>query len=168
MSDNSKKLIKALRKIVKAGFSSWRCPFCGFDIMNYHAANENKAWASATQIEKNGILQGLYDGYGKIDAFDVYLFAGLEGAIPEDELEIDNLLDPRDQEGRERLKKAKEVGIARNDELKIYHTVCYEKAGKPSFTSAKVSGWAEGQGHWIPDYMKDIDMKKTPIENMRG
>jgi hypothetical protein len=55
------------------GFFSKLCESCGHSLLSIYAANDINQWmTTVVAVLKNGsVIHGKYDGYGRIDDFDV-------------------------------------------------------------------------------------------------
>ncbi len=106
------------------GFFSWKCPHCGQTVMNEHSGVALPRM-QVTVVTPAGLINGIYDGYGRVSGT--------------------NLMDHPDIPGM--FKEGEDGNFAR--EIKMYHQACFVEAGAPSFEKAK---WSEshgtGQGYW--------------------
>ena len=53
------------------GFFSWSCNHCGKSILSPWATDEKTKWMHrCVAITENGMIIGVYDGYGRLDLID--------------------------------------------------------------------------------------------------
>ena len=66
------------------GFFSWNCNGCGHPLLSPHAVNKMNAWMQdSVTIDHTGkILEGFYDGYGRVGGEDInYTYGVLEPCV---------------------------------------------------------------------------------------
>lgn len=152
---------------VLAGFFSWLCPYCEQSILSTYDRSAHKDWMDATMINKDDDTQeGYHNGYGEVDGFDAFLFAELpysDYSKIKDEEEKNQKNDDWDGVSLDGWlgmngDKLRSKAIRSDRPIKIYHTICYKKAGSPKYAQAKASKRCPNQG--IPtDKMKEITRK---------
>lgn len=106
------------------GFFSYKCKCCGESIKAPYGLAAKHQWMNEVTcvLEDGAVLQGDYDGYGGF-------------SIRYDDLQTHHLYHREDIEVS---------GI--DDRATIYHTQCWEKAGKPGFQGGMER--AEDQGYF--------------------
>lgn len=114
------------------GFFSWECPCCNVSIRSHWATNDIDE-QHCTLVLPDRIVQGAYDGYGRIDT------------------DVGDIFDISEEVVFPLWEEDKKEGIESdmNREVKIYHTKCWRKQGMPSFEYAKWSRYADDQGFFF-------------------
>ncbi len=104
------------------GFFSHQCPKCKDSARSKWAKNR-KAWqGQVTVVLPDRIVQGEYNGYGRVETVDGESF--------------------------EIMSLAAEGGNY-DKIVKMYHTKCWEEAGKPSYEEAEYAPNAPDQGFFF-------------------
>lgn len=104
------------------GFYSHLCPKCGISARSRWAKNREACQGQVTVVLPDRVVHGEYDGYGRIENEDGETFDIATLAVK---------------------------GANFNEMVKMYHTKCWEEAGKPSYEEAEYAPNAPDQGYFF-------------------